>query len=384
MPDGNDALPLKVHGRIGDIPAAQWDACAGDDNPFVSHAFLSALEDSGSVRPQTGWAPCHLTVEDETGQVQACAPLYLKGHSYGEYVFDWSWADAYRRAGQDYYPKLLCAVPFTPATGPRLMRRPGAPESLSALLAAGMIRLAEQQGCSSIHANFLSESQQSSLQSQGFMPRLDIQYHWDNPGYADFDDFLETLSSRKRKAIRKERRQVAETDIDIRLLSGNALEEAHWDAFYQFYLSTSDKKWGSAYLNRTFFSLLGERMADRVVLVMGFRNGQPVAGALNLRGRDTLFGRNWGCLDDVKFLHFEMCYYQAIDYAISQGLRRVEAGAQGQHKIQRGYRPNLTHSAHWIADPRFAQAIGHYLEAERQALQEQMVELAEGTPYRKD
>ncbi|CCQ73689.1 GNAT family N-acetyltransferase [Magnetospira sp. QH-2] len=383
MPDGTDTQTLRVHSALADIPAEQWDACAGDNNPFVSHAFLSALEDSGSVQPKSGWGPCHLTVENERGEITACAPLYLKGHSYGEYVFDWSWADAYQRGGQSYYPKLLCAVPFTPATGPRLLTRPDTSPNTVALLAAGMVKLAEQQDCSSIHANFLPQDQQEALQERGFLPRVDIQYHWDNRGYGSFDDFLQDLSSRKRKAIRKERRQVAETDLDIRALSGPAIEPGHWDAFHQFYLSTSDKKWGSAYLNRDFWSLLGERLADKVVLIMAFRDDQPVAGALNLQGRDCLFGRNWGCLEEVKFLHFELCYYRAIDYAIDHGLSRVEAGAQGSHKIQRGYLPNLTRSAHWIADRRFHDAVSQHLHHENRAMRDHLSELSNSSPYKK-
>ncbi len=383
MPDGRDAPLIKVHGRIGDLPDIAWDACAGGANPFVSHAFLSALEDSGAVVPEAGWIPHHLTVEDARGRVVGCAPAYLKVHSYGEFVFDWAWADAYGRAGLPYYPKLLCAVPFTPATGPRLMVRPEAPPDTADLLAAGLRRLAEARNLSSAHVNFVGETDRRRLAGLGFQSRFDVQYHWDNPGYPSFDDFLGALASRKRKAIRKERREVADSGIDVRVLTGADILEAHWDAFNRFYRATSDKKWGPAYLTRDFFSLLGERMGDRVVLVMAFRAGRPVAGALNLRGGDTLYGRNWGCLDDARFLHFEVCYYKAIEYAIAHGLRRVEAGAQGRHKIQRGYLPSLTRSVHWVAHPGFRDAIGRYLEQERTVVEAQMAELMAQSPYRR-
>ncbi len=383
MPDGSDAPVLKVHGAIGGIPAADWDGCAGPDNPFLSHAFLSALEDSGAAAPDSGWLPRHMVVEDAGGRVVGCAPAYLKVHSCGEYVFDWAWADAYGRAGVPYYPKLLCAVPFTPVTGRRLLTRPGAPADTADLLAAGLVRLAGTRDLSSVHVNFLTEAEQDRLRALGYQARIDVQYHWDNPGYGAFEDFLGALSSRKRKAIRRERREVAETGIGVRALSGGEITDDHWDAFHRFYLATSDKKWGPAYLPRRFFSLLGERLGDRVVLVMAFRDGAPVAGALNLRGGGTLFGRNWGCLDEVRFLHFEVCYYAAIDYAIAHGLARVEAGAQGQHKIQRGYLPNLTRSAHWVADERFRDAIGRYLAQERAAVRRQMAELTAQSPYRR-
>lgn len=383
MPDGRDAPTIKILPAVSDVAAADWDACAGSDNPFVSHAFLSALEDCGSVTPDSGWLPQHLVMEDEAGRVLACAPAYLKGHSYGEFVFDWSWADAYQRTGQAYYPKLLCAVPFTPVTGPRLMVRPEAPADFADILGAGLVRLAETRDLSSVHANFLPGESQDTLARLGFLPRLDIQYHWANDGYDAFEDFLAALSSRKRKALRKERREVAETDVEIRTLVGPEISEKEWDAFHHFYLSTSDKKWGPSYLNRRFFSLLGERLGERVVLVMAFRKSRPVAGALNLCGADTLYGRNWGCLEEVKFLHFEVCYYRAIDYAIETGLTRVEAGAQGRHKIQRGYLPSFTRSAHWIADPRFRDAIAHYLEAERKDVTEHLRELNAQSPFKK-
>ena len=385
MPDGSDSIEIKAFSRIADIPADQWDACAGDDNPFTSHAFLSALEDSGSATAESGWMPQHLGIHDDTtGHLMAAAPLYLKNHSYGEYIFDWSWADAYERAGGSYFPKLLSAVPFTPASGRRLLLHPDAPPKLFDVLAGGMVQLAQQVGVSSVHINFTTEDEWNRLGSSGLLQRVGQQFHWENRDYQTFDDFLGALSSRKRKAIRKERRAAAEHGLRIRALSGDDIEERHWDSFFHFYHNTSDRKWGSAYLNREFFSLLGERLADKVVLVTVEDGDEPVAAALNLRGRDTLFGRNWGCSERYKFLHFEACYYQAIDYAIEHGLRWVEAGAQGPHKVQRGYLPQKIYSLHWIADGNFRQAVAHFLDEERQAIEEDMVEIAAASPYRKD
>lgn len=384
MADGDGAITARVLKDIHEVPAEEWDACAGTANPFLSHAFLSALEDSGSVGADTGWLPQHLVVEDPQGGIAAAAPLYLKGHSYGEYVFDHGWAHAYERAGGNYYPKLLCAVPFTPVPGPRLLVRPGpSADSARAALVAAMLELTRRLEVSSLHVNFLPEEQWRELGDAGFLQRVGQQYHWENRGYATFDDFLAALSSRKRKAIRKERREVAERGVVCRALTGAEIEPVHWDHFYRFYRNTSDRKWGSAYLNRSFFSLLGERLADRVVLVIAEANGDIVAGALNLRGEDTLYGRNWGCSRRYPFLHFEACYYQAIDYAIRHGLSRVEAGAQGQHKIQRGYLPVPTYSAHWIADAAFRRAVADYLEREREAVGEDIEDLAELSPFRK-
>ncbi|NQU61983.1 MAG: N-acetyltransferase [Rhodospirillales bacterium] len=388
MPDGREPTTVNVIGALAEVAAAEWDACAGPDNPFCAHGFLSALEDSGSVGADSGWLPRHLIIRDEAGQLVACAALYLKSHSYGEYVFDWGWADAYERAGGRYYPKLLSAVPFTPVTGPRLLVRDDLPaplrRHLADTLAAGMIGLAERLSVSSLHINFPTETEWTRLGEQGFMQRTGQQFHWQNQGYGTFDDFLGDLASRKRKAIRKERQSVAAHGLDIHTLSGSDITESHWDAFFRFYLDTSDKKWGTSYLNRGFFSMLGERAGDNVVLVMVEDAGRPVAGALNLIGGDTLYGRNWGCEDDYKFLHFEACYYRAIDYAIEHGLKWVEAGAQGPHKVQRGYLPRLTYSAHWIADAALRTAVGRFLSDERASIEEEMQMNSMHSPFRRD
>ena len=351
MADGSERVTVKVVSRIAELSASDWDACAGDDNPFLSFAFLEALEASGSATAETGWLPQHLALEDATGRLWGAVPLYLKSHSYGEYVFDWGWASAYERAGGRYYPKLQCAVPFTPVTGPRLLLRHDAPQQATATLIAAMIELARRHKVSSLHVTFPTRGEWERLGAAGFLQRIGQQFHWQNDGYETFENFLAALNSRKRKAIRRERREALENGIEIETLSGSDIKTRHWDAFFRFYRSTSDRKWGEAYLTRAFFDLVGERMADRVALVMAKKNGRYVAGALNLIGRETLFGRNWGCLGEFPFLHFEACYYRAIDFAIARGLKRVEAGAQGQHKIQRGYLPVETYSAHWIRDP---------------------------------
>ena len=382
MPDGGDGMTVRTLRRIDDLSSEAWDACAGPDDPFTSHAFLSILERSGSTGASTGWTPRHLVLESANGIVLGCAPLYLKNHSFGEYVFDWSWAQAYERTGRAYYPKLQCAVPFTPVTGRRLLVRPGAPAGTERLLAEAMIEVARRLDVSSLHVTFPTESEARSLAAAGFLPRLGQQYHWLNRGYRDFDDFLADLSSRKRKAIRKERERVAQSGLAIRTLTGDAIEPHHWDSFYRFYRNTGDRKWGHPYLTRDFFRLLGERMADRVVLVLGERDARPVAGALNLMGGDALYGRYWGAVEDHAFLHFECCYYRAIEFAIERRLARVEAGAQGEHKIQRGYLPHPTHSAHWIADERFRRVIAHFLESERAMVAEEMTDLAAMGPFR--
>lgn len=390
MPDGDDTgggieAAVKVLPGIGSVPAAAWDACAGTANPFLSHGFLSALEDSGAVAAETGWLPRHLVVEDTGGRVVGAMPLYLKGHSYGEYVFDWAWADAYERAGGRYFPKLLSAVPFTPVPGPRMLVRPDVDGArVEEVLAGGLSGLLEQFGVSSAHVNFLPRSQWEQLGEFGFLQRTGLQYHWSNHGYADFDAFLAALSSRKRKAIRKERREVAESGLTIRRLVGAEIEDRHWDAFFRFYIDTSDRKWGSPYLNRQFFDLLGERLSNRILLVVAERDGTPVAGALNLIGDDTLYGRNWGCVEDHPFLHFEACYYQAIEFAIERGLATVEAGAQGPHKLQRGYLPVETYSAHLIADPRLRDAIADFLVRERRQVTREKAALETESPFRKE
>ena len=384
MPDGREAITVNLVRAIGEVPAAEWDACAGTDDPFLSHAFLSALEDSGSVSSESGWLPHHLTIADDAGSLLAAAPLYAKTHSYGEYVFDWGWAEAFQRAGGRYYPKFQAAVPFTPVTGRRLLVRPDAPTDLADALISGMVQLCREARVSSLHVTFPTEAEWKRLGAHGLLLRVGHQFHWENRGYGDFDDFLAALTSRKRKAIRKERRAFAEHGVRLSTLTGDAIEEHHWDAFYRFYRDTSDRKWGSAYLNREFFSLLGARLGKRVVLMVAEAGGRLVAGALNLCGADTLYGRYWGCAEAYKFLHFEACYYRAIDFAIEHGLARVEAGAQGPHKIQRGYMPRLTYSAHWIADEDFRRAVEEHLRAESQALHEEMRWLAERSPFRND
>ena len=387
MPDGSEPTSVNVLGSINEIGAEEWDACAGADYPFCRHGFLSALEDSGSAAAESGWMPRHLAVHDEDGILVACAPLYLKNHSYGEYVFDWGWADAYERTGGRYYPKLLCAVPFTPATGRRLLVRrdlpPTVQDELDHALAQAMVALGERLGVSSLHITFPTNDEWQKFGNLGLLQRVGQQFHWQNRDYDNFDGFLSDLTSRKRKAIRKERAAIADHGLTINCLTGDDISEGHWDYFYRFYRDTTDKKWGQNYLNREFFSLLGDRMGESVVLVMVEKAGQPVAGALNLKSGDTLFGRNWGCNADFKFLHFETCYYQAIDYAIANGLTWVEAGAQGPHKVQRGYLPRPTYSAHWIADQGLRSAIERFLGDERRDIEHEMQFLAARSPFKK-
>ncbi|MBN34302.1 MAG: GNAT family N-acetyltransferase [Rhodospirillaceae bacterium] len=350
---------------IHDADDEAWDHCAGPDNPFLHHAFLACLEDSGSATPETGWAPAHILLETMGGELLACAPAYFKSHSYGEFVFDHGWADAFERAGGRYYPKLLIAVPFTPATGRRLLVPPGGDaDGLRKTLAATIMRVAQEAGVSSAHINFATQDEWEQMGELGYLQRTGVQFHWDNHDYADFDAFLASLASRKRKSIRKERREATENGIEIVQLSGGDLTDDVWDAFYAFYRDTGNRKWGTPYLTREFFDLLGERLGDRVMLVMARREGHWIAGALNLIGDNTLYGRYWGCIEDHRMLHFECCYYQAIDYAISRGLGRVEAGAQGSHKIQRGYMPMHTYSAHWIEHGGLRDAVARFLKEE--------------------
>ena len=384
MLDNREAISIGVIERLADVPAGAWDACVGTNNPFVRHAFLKTFEDSGTVCPDTGWLGQHMIIEDGMGGIRACAPFYLKSHSYGEYVFDWAWADACERAGGRYYPKLQSAIPFTPVTGPRLMVRPGETEPLREALLGGMVQLAERLEVSSFHITFPTQDEWKLMGDVGLLQRIGQQYHWNNDGYATFDDFLSALSSRKRKAIRKERRAVTDHGIHFRQRVGADITESHWDAFYHFYLDTSDRKWGPTYLNREFFSRLHENMGDNVVLIMAENEGQPVGAALNLIGGDTLYGRYWGCSEHFKFLHFETCYYQAIDFAITHKLARVEAGAQGPHKIQRGYLPTPTYSAHWIADPALRGAVAYFLDDERSEIELDRHELTQSSPFRKD
>lgn len=373
------ALTARVAGSVSELPARQWDALAGSDNPFLSHAFLSALEESGSVGPGTGWQPAPIVVEDARGTMVAAMPSYAKGHSQGEYVFDHAWADAFERAGGDYYPKLQIAVPFTPATGPRLL--------LSDPLYAMPLLAAAQQVCagnhfSSAHATFVDPAQLPLFESAGWLLRSDIQFHWHNRGFASFGDFLASLSARKRKAIRGERAG-AQRDMTIRRLRGADIRPEHWDAFWLFYQDTGARKWGTPYLTRAAFDLIGERLADRILLVLAYDGAEPVAGALNFIGGDTLYGRYWGALRDVRFLHFELCYYQAIEAAIEGGIARVEAGAQGGHKLARGYEPVTTWSAHWIADPGFRAAVAEFLDRERAGVAQDQAWLNARTPFRK-
>jgi uncharacterized protein len=354
------------------------------DNPFISHAFLSALETSGCVGENTGWLPCHLVVRNSAGEALAACPLYLKSHSMGEYVFDHSWAEALQRAGGRYYPKLQLSVPFTPVTGPRLLVAPGEQAAeAEALLIAAIAQSAAELQCSSAHVTFATDQDASRLGEAGFLERLDQQFHFENDGFASFEDFLGKLASRKRKMIRRERRDALANGISIEWLSGDAITPEHWFAFFEFYLDTGSRKWGRPYLNRQFFESIGASMADRIVLIMAKREGRWIAGAINFTGQQTLYGRNWGCVEDHPFLHFEVCYYQAIDYAIAHGLKRVEAGAQGEHKLMRGYRPVITRSMHFIRHTGLRQAVADYLPHERSHVLAAQEALGEATPFRR-
>jgi predicted N-acyltransferase len=364
---------------VASVPPGAWDACAGAANPFVGHTFLSILEESGSAIAGAGWQPIPVLVEGCEGAPAAIAPAYAKSHSQGEYVFDHAWADAWERAGGRYYPKLQVAVPFTPVPGPRLLLRDG---SAAPALLAALEAVTDQHGLSSAHATFITPDQVPLFEAAGWLIRRGTQFHWRNRGYGNFDDFLGALASRKRKAIRKERAQALD-GLTVRHVTGADLGEADWDAFWTFYQDTGSRKWGRPYLTRAFFSLLGERMADQVLLILAERDGVPVAGALNLIGADTLYGRYWGCTEDVPFLHFELCYYQAIEAAIARGLSTVEAGAQGEHKLARGYEPAATWSAHYIPDPAFRRAVADFIDREREAIEDDETFLGAMTPFRK-
>ncbi|SFK12306.1 GNAT family N-acetyltransferase [Celeribacter neptunius] len=385
----SEEIEISLLTTISGIAAEDWDACAAPatppgerpEDPFVSHRFLLALERSGSVGAGTGWSPRYL-VARAGGEVIATAPLYAKSHSQGEYVFDHNWAHAYERAGGRYYPKLQIAVPFTPVTGRRLLTRPGHEEIGMAALVQGAVEVATQNQLSSLHITFCTEQEVAAGKAMGLLHRTGQQFHWDNNGYAHFDDFLAQLSSRKRKNIRKERAQAQGFGGKILQLTGDDIQPEHWDAFWTFYQDTGARKWGSPYLTRAFFDEMHETMRKDVLLVLALRDGVPIAGALNMIGRDRLFGRYWGCTEFHPGLHFELCYYQAIDYAIAHGLRRVEAGAQGEHKLARGYLPNTTHSLHWMADPGFARAVEDYLEAERAAVAEEVEVLTAYGPFK--
>jgi predicted N-acyltransferase len=373
------AVTARIAPGIGAIRAADWDGCAGAGNPFVRHGFLSILEESGSATARTGWQPVPIVVDAADGRPGAIAPAYAKSHSQGEYVFDHAWADAWERAGGAYYPKLQVAVPFTPVPGPRLLLREAA---LASSLIAAIEAVTDQHSLSSAHASFVAAEQVPLFEAAGWLIRQGTQFHWKNAGYACFDDFLAALASRKRKAIRRERAAAVE-GLTIRHLTGSDLTEAHWDAFWVFYQDTGARKWGRPYLTRAFFSLLGERMADDVLLILAERDGRPIAGALNLIGGDTLYGRYWGATEHVPFLHFELCYYQAIDAAIARRLSTVEAGAQGEHKLARGYEPVPTWSAHYIPDPGFRRAVADFVRLEREAIAADREFLAELMPFRK-
>lgn len=370
---------IEILGSIGDIPPEDWDAFVPDGHPFLRHAFLASLEDSGAASTATGWRPYHLRLA-RGGDTLGLSPLYLKSHSFGEYVFDHGWANAYEQAGGSYYPKLQLCVPFTPVPGPRLLTKGDA--RARALLIQGLIQLADKTGVSGLHVTFCQAEEWDALGDAGFLKRIDHQFHWHNDGYARFDDFLAALSASKRKTIRRERRDAVK-GLEIVTLSGADITEADWDAMYAFYMDTGRRKWGRPYLDRGFFSLIGERMAEDVVLMLAKRGGRPIAGALHLKSDDTLYGRYWGATEDQPFLHFELCYYRAIEYAIDHGLKRVEAGAQGGHKLMRGYMPNETYSAHWIGDPGFRQAVARFLDQERRFVQEETEELGRHAPFRK-
>lgn len=372
-------LTVRLAPSVSAFDRDEWNALGGSDNPFVSHEFLTAMEDSGSVGRGTGWEPAPIVITDDAGQLLAAMPSYVKTHSQGEYVFDHAWADAWHRAGGRYYPKLQIAAPFTPATGPRLLL---SDPSLALHLLKGAEAVCLQNTMSSAHATFISPEQLPLFEAGGWLPRADIQFHWFNRGYASFDDFLAALSSRKRKDLRKER-AAAVSGLAIRHFTGSEITEAHWDAFWVFYQDTGARKWGRPYLTREAFSLLGERMGDRIVLILGYDGAVPIAGALNFVGPDALYGRYWGCTREVRFLHFELCYYQAIDLAIERGLARVEAGAQGGHKLARGYEPVQTWSAHWIADPGFRAAVAEFLERERTGVMSDKLYLDCRTPFKK-
>ncbi len=373
------SVTARIADRVAAIPAAEWDACAGGDNPFVSHAFLSVLETSGSATSETGWQPLPIIVDGADGAPAAIAPAYAKSHSQGEYVFDHGWADAWEHAGGRYYPKLQVAVPFTPVPGPRLLLRDPA---LAPALIGAIEAVTDRNRLSSAHVTFIDEGQLPLFEAAGWLLRAGTQFHWLNDGYASFEDFLGALASRKRKAIRRERAEAVK-GLTIRHLTGAEITEAHWDAFWEFYQDTGSRKWGRPYLTRAFFSMLGEAMGDSVLLILAERDGEPIAGALNLVGADALYGRYWGAVDEVPFLHFELCYYQAIEAAIDRGLARVEAGAQGEHKLARGYAPVTTWSAHYIPDPGFRRAVDEFLRRERAAVAHEQEFLGEMMPFRR-
>nr|NUR36491.1 N-acetyltransferase [Sphingomonas sp.] len=375
MADRETEIIAKIASGVSGMNARAWDRLTGDD-PFVGHAFLSALEDSGSVGPGTGWTPAPILVEDDADHLLAAAPAYLKTHSQGEYVFDHGWADAWQHAGGEYYPKLQVAVPFTPVPGPRLLGT--RPQQLLTAIEAVTV----QNGLSSAHITFIDDAGATECERRGWLIRHGVQYHWFNRGYSSFDDFLATLSSRKRKTLRKERRAAAEEGLEIRALRGSEIGPAEWDAMWAFYQDTGSRKWGHPYLTREFFDLVGERMGDAVLLFLAYRGERPIAGALNFVGSDTVYGRYWGCIEEMPFLHFELCYYQAVEWAIEHGLQCVQAGAQGEHKVARGYEPVITRSAHFIPNRSFREAVSQFLQAEREGVAAEVEWLRRDLPYR--
>ncbi|MDV4158185.1 GNAT family N-acetyltransferase [Rhizobium brockwellii] len=387
-----DELSIRVERSFTGISPESWSKLSGASktcatiayNPFVSHAFLSSLEESGSADAETGWLGHHLLLETERGELIGALPGYLKNHSQGEYVFDHGWADAFERAGGRYYPKLQCSIPFTPATGPRLLVAEGLQRlPIQSAIAESLKEVVRRLGISSAHITFVPDEEIGVFEMDGYLHRTDQQFHFINDGYANHEEFLETLASRKRKALRKERRAALENGISIDWLTGRDLTERIWDQFFKFYMDTGGRKWGRPYLTRKFYSLIGERMADDILLVMAKRDGRYIAGAINFIGSDTLYGRHWGCIEDHPFLHFEVCYHQAIDFALSKGLKRVEAGAQGEHKLARGYLPVTTHSAHYVAHAGLRRAIGDYLARERADVEQMSELLTEHSPFRK-
>lgn len=381
--DPASALIARTAAGVSSIAAAQWDACAKTDDPFLSHGFLAALEESGSVGPGTGWQASPILIDGPDGAPLGLLPAYFKGHSQGEYVFDHGWADAWERAGGRYYPKLQIAVPFTPVTGRRLLVAKDAPPEIASGLIAAAEQLVAQHGLSSAHATFIAPQEVPLFEAAGWLIREDSQFHFENEGYTDFEAFLAQLSSEKRKNLRKERRK-AQEGLEIVHLTGDAIRPEHWEAFWRFYQDTGSRKWGRPYLTRAFFDRIGLTMADQILLILALRDGQPIAGALNFIGNDTLYGRYWGCTEDVPFLHFELCYYQAIDFALAHGLSRVEAGAQGGHKLVRGYKPVATWSAHHIPHPDFRRAVAGFLAQERAAVSADREWLSSRTPFRRE
>ena len=383
-------LSITLHDSLSRIDAADWDACAcpeaaeggRPDDPFTTYRFLKALEDSRSVGTGTGWTPHYMVVE-MGGEVIACAPLYLKSHSQGEYIFDHNWAHAYERAGGRYYPKLQVAVPFTPVTGRRFLVKPGFEDQGRAGLIEGAVQVAENNGLSSVNVTFCTKEEAEAGAQMGMMARASQQYHWENRGYRSFDDFLADLNSRKRKTVRKERRQAQDFGGEIKRLTGDQIAPHHWDAIWAFYQDTGARKWGMPYLTRQFFEIAHDTLRDDILLVLAERDGQAIAGAMNLIGRHALYGRYWGCSEHHPCLHFELCYYQAMDFSIAHGLATVEAGAQGEHKLARGYLPVSTHSLHWMRDAGFADAVAQYLEAERAAIEEDIEILTKFGPFKK-